>query len=163
MASNTSKVSELGWKRVEKYGSEAGNSITAAEQTWSPHQEQWNTKQHYQLLECWLAMGYTHIFLIKISQQAETWDSLDKQVAHWSDHPRWQLGAQLNVIFLTLYTEFHVGHPVLGKRIVLILSCVVAGRNKKVCQLGELVFCKGHLVLVPVVLVRSLEALLTNN
>jgi len=48
---------------------------------------------------------------------------------------------------------------VLCKAILLILSCIVAGRNKKVGQLGELVFCEGRLVLAPVVLVGSLEAL----
>jgi len=47
----------------------------------------------------------------------------------------------------------------LCKTIFLILSCVVAGRNKKVRQLCDLVFCEGRLVLAPVVLVGSLEAL----
>ena len=42
-------------------------------------------------------------------------------------------------------------------------SCVVAGRDKKIGQLGELVLCEGHLVLVPVVLVGSLEALLPDD
>merc|ERR1719278_680710 len=59
-----------------------------------------------------------------------------------------------------LYIEFATGcFTWVTLYLTIELSCVVAGRNKKVGQLCELVFCKGHLVLSPVVLVGSLEAL----
>ena len=45
----------------------------------------------------------------------------------------------------------------------LDISSVVAGRNKEVGQLGELIFCEGRLVLAPVVLVGSLETLIRDK